>query len=436
MDTFYRGELDLGLKFQPSEGRGKKGLLTVAINQARDLPAMDTHGLIDAAIKCYLLPDKSSAGKRKTGVVKNNLNPVWGEQFTFQVSPKELSSERVLELSVWDYEKRGSDFIGGLRLGSAPRRTAKRKEWMDSIGDEVSHWEAVLARPGEWVEQWHTLRPSMAPRNVDFSSPPPETAPLSLEEEFQKKSSQAVRRETPEREAEFQKTSPRATRRETPEREAELEQQHRTPTPQVKTIEDEFHKVSVPSRSRDPQSVPSHSRDPQSVPSHGQDPQSVPSHGQDPLPKTETTLLEPAPVTPVSVRTRPTAAATPSQQDPTPYTHAGDHTPGRGESPPPGARHSTPQPPKPVVHVEEPPQPLTPAVPTVAVTMSSPRESHEDSHEEEVCCVLYHLADCNTVSTGLASFPAAQTGHSFRILHVAWAQGYAKEDCDIGHRAH
>ena len=350
MDAFYRGELQLGLRFQPSERKGKKGLLTVAINQARDLPAMETHGLVDAAVKCYLLPDKSSGGKRKTGVVKNNLNPVWGEQFSYEASSKELSLERVLQVSVWDYEKRGSDFIGGLRLGPAPRHTAKHKEWMDSIGDEVSHWEAVLARPGEWVEQWHTLRPSMAPRNISFSPPPPEPAPLPLEEEFHKTSPQAA--QTPGKGAESG---------------AESEQQHRTPTPQVRTFEDEFHKVSVQP--------------------HSPGPQPVPPRGQDPPPKTVTTPLEPASSTPVSVRTRPLA---PSGQDPTPYTHSSDHTPSGGKSPPPGARHSTPQPPEPVVHAEEPPQLLSPIVPTVAVTTSSPQGSLEDNLEEEVggCCIL------------------------------------------------
>ena len=343
MDAFYRGELQLGLKFQPSEeGKGKKGLLTVAIKQAKDLPAMDTHGLVDAAVKCYLLPDKSSGGKRKTGVVKNNLNPVWGEQFSFEASSEKLSSERVLEVSVWDYEKRGSDFIGGLRLGSALRRTAKHKEWMDSIGDEVSHWEAALAHPGEWVEQWHTLRPSMAPRKIEFTPPPPEPAPLPLEEEFHK-------------------APPRVARRETPEKQMESREQSESPVPphkgQEKAFEDEFHKVSIS------------------------------SHDQDTQPETETKFLEPAAITPTSVSTRTPSPMTPSQQDPTPYTPTRDITPNRGESPPSEARHSTPQPSKPAIHVEEPestPQLLSPIVPTVAVTSSSSRESLEDSHEEEV----------------------------------------------------
>ena len=169
---FYRGELRLGLLYTPGEKENKKGTLTILVRQAKELPKMDPNGLANAVVKCYLLPDKSSSGKRKTGVIKNNLNPVWEEQFTYKVALEELSRERVLEVTVWDFHKQGNDFIGGLRLGPAPGRAAKHKEWMDSIGEEISHWEAMLAHPGEWVEQWHTLRTTMDPRKVDISSVP------------------------------------------------------------------------------------------------------------------------------------------------------------------------------------------------------------------------------------------------------------------------
>ena len=131
---------------------------------------MDEHGLTDATVKMYLLPNQSSSGKRKTQVIKHNLNPVWNEQFTYEnICLEDLSTGRVLEVTVWDYDRRGSnDFIGGLRIGPRPDQDPvphKVKDWMDSIGDEVSHWEAMLERPGEWVEQWHVLRPSMEPLN-------------------------------------------------------------------------------------------------------------------------------------------------------------------------------------------------------------------------------------------------------------------------------
>ena len=169
-DDFYRGKLRLSLKVDPSidhRGHIRKGVasLLIRIHQAQELPKMNPLGLADATVKCYLLPNRSSGGKRKTKVIKNNLNPVWDEEFKYDfLTVNELSTERVLEVTVWDFDRRGSnDFIGGLRLGPAPGRATKPKEWMDSIGEEVTHWETALSRPGEWVEFSHTLRPTMHP---------------------------------------------------------------------------------------------------------------------------------------------------------------------------------------------------------------------------------------------------------------------------------
>ena len=168
------GELVLALMFKPEGSKGGMGTLSVTVKQAHNLPNLDA----DAFVKCYLLPDKSAKGKRKTGVIKNNLNPVWEERFTYEkVTLEELSKERVLEVTVWDFNKGSSnDFIGGARLGSAPGMASKHKEWMDSVGDEVSHWEAMLTHPGEWVEEHHTLRRTMDPIDgllLSFSAPMP-----------------------------------------------------------------------------------------------------------------------------------------------------------------------------------------------------------------------------------------------------------------------
>ena len=138
------------------------GVLHVSIKEAEDLPKMDPLGLTDATVKLYLLPNRGSSSKKKTHIVNNSLCPVWNEDFEYRyLNLKELKTERVLEVTVWDFDRRGSnDFIGGLRLGPS----SKHKEWMDANDEEVGHWEEVLAHPGEWVERWHTLRSSMFSR--------------------------------------------------------------------------------------------------------------------------------------------------------------------------------------------------------------------------------------------------------------------------------
>ena len=181
MDAFYRGELKVGLKYLPSGSSNAVGTLAVDIKQAKEFPALG--GGTNSVIKLHLLPNRKSSGKRKTGVIKDNVNPVWEEKFTFEnIKMKELAQERVLEVSVWNSSKDGNVFIGGLRIGPSPRppTAAKHEDWMDSIGDEVTHWEAMLASPGVWMEHWHTLRTTLSPRNVDLfmsASPIPRYTP-------------------------------------------------------------------------------------------------------------------------------------------------------------------------------------------------------------------------------------------------------------------
>ncbi|XP_006733295.2 synaptotagmin-like protein 3 [Leptonychotes weddellii] len=51
-------------------------------------------------VKTYLLPDRSSQGKRKTGVQKNTVDPTFQETLKYQVEPGQLGT-RWLQVSVW-----------------------------------------------------------------------------------------------------------------------------------------------------------------------------------------------------------------------------------------------------------------------------------------------------------------------------------------------
>ncbi|KAK4752346.1 hypothetical protein SAY87_021144 [Trapa incisa] len=82
--------------------------LYVRVIEARNLPAMDLNGLSDPYVKLQL-------GKHKirTKVVKKNLNPSWGEEFSFRV--EDLKEELVV--SVLDEDKYFSDdFVGQLKI--------------------------------------------------------------------------------------------------------------------------------------------------------------------------------------------------------------------------------------------------------------------------------------------------------------------------------
>ena len=108
----------------------------------------------------YLLPDKTRKSKRKTKSIKKSLNPKWAEKFSYDNVTKEDLEARVLELSVWDHDSRGHNFLGGTRLG-----LGKGDEmWHDCHGKEVATWTAMLEHPGIWVEYSIPLRDSMTSR--------------------------------------------------------------------------------------------------------------------------------------------------------------------------------------------------------------------------------------------------------------------------------
>ena len=136
------------------------GCLCVSIKEAFELPEMSPHGCTDATVKVYLLPKRGESGKKKTAIVKGSNVHVWNEEFEYKfVSFEDLKTNRVLEMTVWDYDQRGcNDFIGCLRLGPNP---SGGKEWMDSLEEEVKPWEEMLDHPGESVECCLDLIPSI-----------------------------------------------------------------------------------------------------------------------------------------------------------------------------------------------------------------------------------------------------------------------------------
>ena len=144
------------------------GDLHINVVQAEDLSSNDMTGDTNPFVRCYLLPNKSLSAKRKTTTIPKTLNPVWNEECAYNsVNFDDTKNHNVLEVSVWDNDRRGaSNFMGGIRLGpSAPAGAhAELLEWMDSTDEEASHWEEALANPGTWVERTHVLRSTMSSR--------------------------------------------------------------------------------------------------------------------------------------------------------------------------------------------------------------------------------------------------------------------------------
>ncbi|NP_001086662.1 synaptotagmin like 1 S homeolog isoform X1 [Xenopus laevis] len=105
-----RGCVQFSLQYDPS-----KKELNVLIIQCRDLtPAQSKTS--NPYIKCYLLPDKTAQGKRKSKLKKKTLEPFFNETLKYKVEWSELQS-RVLNLSVWHRGSLGRNlFLGEVEV--------------------------------------------------------------------------------------------------------------------------------------------------------------------------------------------------------------------------------------------------------------------------------------------------------------------------------
>ncbi|KAJ8026706.1 Synaptotagmin-like protein 4 [Holothuria leucospilota] len=141
-------------------GRMIGGTLHVQIKEAKNLVGMKLGGSSSPVCKCYLLPDRTKHGKKKTTVKKNTCNPKWTEILKFENVTRDSLLERCLEVTVWDYDSVGSDsLMGGVRLGLGSGKSyGKAVDWMDSSGKEVTVWREMLKNPNHWVETTMTLR--------------------------------------------------------------------------------------------------------------------------------------------------------------------------------------------------------------------------------------------------------------------------------------
>ncbi|XP_073797767.1 synaptotagmin VIII isoform X3 [Danio rerio] len=109
-------------KKKPDEKINMKGisgttttaLLTVGIKEAAALKAMDSGGTSDPYVKVYILPNKSKTFETK--VFRKTLNPVFNENFKYQIPQKELT-ESTLVMQVYDFNRFSKhDIIGEIRL--------------------------------------------------------------------------------------------------------------------------------------------------------------------------------------------------------------------------------------------------------------------------------------------------------------------------------
>ncbi|XP_042286896.1 synaptotagmin-like protein 2 isoform X7 [Thunnus maccoyii] len=95
----------------------KLGEFHIFVVHCRDLAVADTKkNRSDPYVKCYLLPDKTKLGKRKTTVRKKSLNPNYNEILRFKIIMEVLKTQS-LNISVWHNDTFGrNSFLGEVDL--------------------------------------------------------------------------------------------------------------------------------------------------------------------------------------------------------------------------------------------------------------------------------------------------------------------------------
>ncbi|XP_074528325.1 uncharacterized protein sytl2a [Halichoeres trimaculatus] len=95
----------------------KLGEFHIFVVHCRDLAVADLKkNRSDPYIKCYLLPDKTKLGKRKTAVKKKTFSPDYNEILRFKV-PMDVLKTQNLNISVWHNDTFGrNSFLGDVDL--------------------------------------------------------------------------------------------------------------------------------------------------------------------------------------------------------------------------------------------------------------------------------------------------------------------------------
>nr|XP_056713293.1 extended synaptotagmin-2 [Euleptes europaea] len=131
------GQSPLGqiqLTIRHSSQRNK---LIVVVHSCRNLIAFSEEGS-DPYVRMYLLPDKRRSGRRKTSVLKKNLNPLFDQSFDFSVSLPEVQ-RRTLDVAVKNsggFLSKDKGLLGKVLIPLAFEELAKGcTQWYDLTED-------------------------------------------------------------------------------------------------------------------------------------------------------------------------------------------------------------------------------------------------------------------------------------------------------------
>ncbi|XP_006882826.1 PREDICTED: synaptotagmin-like protein 3 isoform X2 [Elephantulus edwardii] len=133
-NTDVTGEIEFAIRYS-----FKTHSLEICIKACKNLAYGDEKKKkCNPYVKTYLLPDRSSQGKRKTGVQKNTVDPTFQETLKYQVDPAQLAA-RQLQVAVW-------------HLGTLTRRV-----FLGEVLVSLATWDFGDSTTQDF--RWYPLRP-------------------------------------------------------------------------------------------------------------------------------------------------------------------------------------------------------------------------------------------------------------------------------------
>ncbi|CAL1538466.1 unnamed protein product, partial [Lymnaea stagnalis] len=138
--------------------------LIISVISAIDLPLTDAGKFRNPYCKMYMLPDRSEKSKRRTKTVASTIDPTWNQTFIYCPVKESDMHERLLEITVWDYDRVGaSEFLGEVLIDLTTANLNDEPYWY-----QLDHHDNASIP-----------LPASSPRTVNHLSPPISTRGLS-----------------------------------------------------------------------------------------------------------------------------------------------------------------------------------------------------------------------------------------------------------------
>jgi hypothetical protein len=141
-----RGRLYLELIVQKASAFS---VLALTIKEGRDLLAMNKNNTATPYVKVFIEPDLSKSSKKKTQPRKNTVNPMFNEQFTWEIRTGTSIEERKLRIEVYEHSKlRRSQFMGSMAfpLGDI-FETGTMEGWFKLLDQKKGIFQYIPFRP-------------------------------------------------------------------------------------------------------------------------------------------------------------------------------------------------------------------------------------------------------------------------------------------------